>query len=84
MIMTREEIKRTLTEIIVDKLGVNPEEVTENANFRDDFGADSLDEAEMIIDSEMEFCVSIPDEEYDAIRTVGQAIDLFERKLSEQ
>lgn len=82
--MTRKEIKEELTILIVDKLGVEPKEVTEEARLREDLGADSLDEVELIIDSERVFATYNSDEEYEHIHTVGQAIDLWKRKLSEK
>lgn len=61
--------------IIVDKLGVDGAEVTTEANFIQDLGADSLDTVELIMEFEKEFEVSIPDEQAEKITTVGQAID---------
>ena len=61
--------------IIVDKLGVDGAEVTNEANFIQDLGADSLDTVELIMEFEKDFEVSIPDEQAEKITTVGQAID---------
>jgi acyl carrier protein len=61
--------------IIVDKLGVDAAEVTNEANFIQDLGADSLDTVELIMEFEKEFEVSIPDEQAEKITTVGQAVD---------
>lgn len=65
--------------IIVDKLGVKPEEVTPEANFISDLGADSLDRVEIMMECEKEFDVAIPDEQAEKITTVGEAIEYFEK-----
>lgn len=72
------EIKEKVVSIIVDKLGVDPSEVTETANFTQDLGADSLDTVELILDFEKEFGVSIPDDQTENIQTVGDAIKYIE------
>jgi acyl carrier protein len=64
--------------IIVDKLGVDESEVTPDANFIQDLGADSLDTVELIMEFEKEFDVSIPDEQAEKITTVGQAVEFLE------
>ena len=61
--------------IIVEQLGVDEEEVTPDASFVDDLGADSLDTVELVMEFEEEFDITIPDEEAEKIQTVGQAID---------
>ena len=63
-----------VTEIIVEQLGVKPEEVTEEASFVDDLGADSLDTVELVMAFEEEFGVEIPDEDAEKIQTVGDAV----------
>ena len=68
--------------IIVDKLGVDENEVTPEANFIQDLGADSLDTVELIMEFEKEFDVSIPDEQAEKIQTVGQAIDYLEAQTT--
>ena len=60
--------------IIVDKLGVEETEVTPEASFTNDLGADSLDTVELIMEFEKEFGISIPDDQADKITTVGEAI----------
>ena len=65
--------------IIVDKLGVSESEVTQNANFTNDLGADSLDTVELIMEFEKEFNLAIPDDEAEKIGTVGEAIDYIEK-----
>ena len=61
--------------IIVEQLGVDEEEVTSDASFVDDLGADSLDTVELVMALEEEFDIEIPDEEAEKIQSVGQAID---------
>ncbi|ARK11052.1 MULTISPECIES: acyl carrier protein [Spirosomataceae] len=70
MSQTSEKVKQ----IIVDKLGVDPSEVTPEASFTNDLGADSLDTVELIMEFEKEFNVQIPDDQAESITTVGQAI----------
>lgn len=64
--------------IIVDKLGVDESEVTPEASFTNDLGADSLDTVELIMEFEKEFNVAIPDDQGSKIRTVGDAIAYIE------
>ena len=64
--------------IIVDKLGVDESEVTNNASFTNDLGADSLDTVELIMELEKEFDIQIPDDEAEGIATVGDAIKFVE------
>ncbi|MEZ4932304.1 MAG: acyl carrier protein [Saprospiraceae bacterium] len=68
------DIKSKVVSIIVDKLGVEDSEVTENASFTNDLGADSLDTVELIMELEKAFNISIPDEDAEKIATVGDAI----------
>ena len=68
-------VAERVKKIIVDKLGVDENEVTPEANFIQDLGADSLDTVELIMEFEKEFDVSIPDEQAEKIQTVGQAIE---------
>ncbi|WP_340111241.1 acyl carrier protein [Maribellus mangrovi] len=60
--------------IIVDKLGVDESEVTPEASFTNDLGADSLDTVELIMEFEKEFDLAIPDDEAEKISTVGEAV----------
>ena len=71
-------IAERVTKIIVDKLGVDEAEVTREASFTNDLGADSLDTVELIMEFEKEFDLSIPDDQAENIQTVGQAIDYLE------
>jgi acyl carrier protein len=66
--------------IIVDKLGVEETEVTPEASFTNDLGADSLDTVELIMEFEKEFGLSIPDDQAEKISTVGDAINFIEAK----
>ena len=75
------EIAKKVTAIIVDKLGVDEAEVTREASFTNDLGADSLDTVELIMEFEKTFDISIPDEEAENIQTVGQAIAYLESQL---
>ncbi len=65
--------------IIIDRLGVDEADVTTEANFINDLGADSLDTVELIMELEKEFDISIPDEEAEKIQTVGEAISYVEK-----
>lgn len=75
-------IAERVTKIIVDKLGVDEAEVTPEASFTQDLGADSLDTVELIMEFEKEFDTSIPDEQAEKITTVGQAIEFLEGQAS--
>lgn len=72
------DIKGKVVSIIVDKLGVDEGEVTLEANFTNDLGADSLDTVELIMEFEKEFNLSIPDEQAETIATVGDAVKYLE------
>jgi len=78
--MEREEIVKIVKDIIVEKLGVNLSEVTEESSFVDDLGADSLDTVELVMDFEEKFSFEIPDEDAEKIRTVKNAVDYIEGK----
>ena len=71
-----------ITEIIVEQLGVKAEEVTPEASFVDDLGADSLDTVELVMALEEEFGIEIPDEDAEKIQTVGDAIKYIEEKCT--
>lgn len=76
------EIEAKVTAIIVEKLGVDEEEITREASFTNDLGADSLDTVELIMEFEKEFDITIPDEDAENIATVGDAIDYLTEKTS--
>jgi acyl carrier protein len=81
--MTKEERVQKVKEIIVEQLGVDMGEVTEEASFIDDLGADSLDTVELVMAFEEAFDIEIPDEDADKLRTVGAAIEYLEEKVGE-
>jgi acyl carrier protein len=72
------QIAEQVKKIIVDKLGVEESEVTPEASFTNDLGADSLDTVELIMEFEKEFNIAIPDEQAEKIGTVGDAITYIE------
>ncbi len=72
------EIAQKVKQIIIDKLGVEESEVTPEASFTNDLGADSLDTVELIMEFEKEFNIAIPDEQAEKIATVGDAISYIE------
>ena len=76
-------ISERVTKIIVDKLGVEEGEVTPEASFTNDLGADSLDTVELIMEFEKEFNISIPDEQAETITTVGEAVAYLEDNVKE-
>ena len=81
-IMEYEEIVKKVKGIIIDKLGVEPTEVTETASFTNDLGADSLDTVELLLEFERVFGIKIPDDETSSIATVGDAIEKVNAKLN--
>lgn len=72
-------VAERVKEIIVEQLGVDPEEVTMEASFVNDLGADSLDTVELVMALEEEFNIEIPDEEAEKLDTVGKAIDYINK-----
>lgn len=76
--MERDEIMDKAKAVIVEQLGVDEDVVTEDASFIDDLGADSLDIVELVMALEEEFGISIPDEEAENIKTVGDAVTFVE------
>ncbi|WP_295880753.1 acyl carrier protein [uncultured Thiohalocapsa sp.] len=75
-------VQDRVTKIVVEQLGVKEEEVTLEASFVDDLGADSLDTVELVMALEEEFDTEIPDEDAENITTVKQAIDYINEHLS--
>jgi acyl carrier protein len=75
------DIASRVKSIIVDKLGVDENEVTPEASFTNDLGADSLDTVELIMEFEKEFNIAIPDDQAENIGTVGDAIKFIEANV---
>ncbi len=71
------DVRAKVVGIIVDKLGVEESEVTIEASFTNDLGADSLDTVELIMEFEKEFNLTIPDDQAEKIETVGDAITIY-------
>lgn len=78
--MSEKSIADKVKDIIVEQLGVNPEQVTENASFIEDLGADSLDTVELVMAFEEEFGVEVPDEDAEKLQAVGDVVKYIEEK----
>ena len=78
-----DESQQKVIDLIVDQLGVDADNVTPEAHFIDDLGADSLDTVELVMAFEEEFDIEIPDEDAEKLETVGNAIDYLNKRLSE-
>lgn len=78
----REEILEKIIQIVGDQMGVDKSEITAETSFVDDLNADSLDTVELVMELEDEFDMSIPDEEAEKLKTVGDAVTYVERQLS--
>jgi len=76
------DIDKKVKEIIVSKLGVDEAQITPEASFTNDLGADSLDTVELVMEFEKAFNVQIPDEDAEKISTVGDAINYLKSKVS--
>lgn len=76
------DVKSKVVSIIVDKLGVEESEVSNEASFTNDLGADSLDTVELIMEFEKEFNIAIPDDQAENIQTVGDAIKYIEENAN--
>ncbi len=75
-------VSEKVKSIIAEQLGVKKDEVTDEAKFIDDLGADSLDTVELVMALEEEFGIEIPDEDAEKMGTVGEAIKYIEQKAS--
>lgn len=80
--MEREELLKKIKAIVADKLSIGEDQVTEEASFIDDLGADSLDTVELVMALEDEFNMDIPDEDAEKLTTVGKTIDYVLGNLS--
>jgi acyl carrier protein len=78
--MAEKTIEQRVKDIIVEQLGVNADQVTPDAKFIEDLGADSLDTVELVMALEEEFSIEIPDEDAEKILTVGKALDYIKEK----
>ena len=76
-------VEAKVRDIIVEQLGVNPDQVSTDASFVDDLGADSLDTVELVMALEEEFGLEIPDEEAEKIAKVSDAVNYIESKIKE-
>ena len=77
-------IPERVTEIVSENLGVSKESITRQTRFVEDIGADSLDIVELVMELEEEFEITIPDEQAEKIKTVGEAIDYIEKEKEKQ
>jgi len=82
--MADKSIEEKVKDIIVEQLGVNPEQVTPQASFIEDLGADSLDIVELVMAFEEEFSVEVPDEDAEKLQTVGDVINYIKEKAKQQ
>lgn len=80
--MAVENIEAEVKKIIEEKLGVNAEQITDEASFIDDLGADSLDQVELVMDFEDKFEIDIPDEDAEKMRTVGEAVSYLKERMN--
>jgi acyl carrier protein len=80
MVLEMADFKQKVTDIIVKKLGVEESQITDEANFTKDLGADSLDTVELIMEFEKEFNIAIDDSDAEKIQTVGDVVRYLESK----
>jgi len=81
-LMSEKSIEDKIKDIIVEQLGVNPEQVTPSASFIGDLGADSLDTVELVMAFEEEFGVEVPDEDAEKLQTVSDVVKYIEDKTA--
>jgi acyl carrier protein len=77
-------VEERVIEIVCENLGVNKDQVTRKTSFQEDVGADSLDIVELVMELEEEFEITIPDDQAEKIKTVGEAIDYIEREQAKK
>jgi acyl carrier protein len=82
-VVMADDSQQKVIDLIVDQLGVDADNVTPEAHFIDDLGADSLDTVELVMAFEEEFDIEIPDEDAEKLETVGNAIDYLNKRLGE-
>jgi acyl carrier protein len=82
--LTKEEIRAKIKSIVTENLGVSEDQVTDDAQFSQDLGADSLDQVELVMSLEEEFGAEIRDEDADSLNTVGEAIAYIEKRLADK
>ena len=80
--MERDEALSALREVAVEVLSVDPDTVVEEARFKEDLDADSLDLVELVMGLEERFDISVPEEDLESVGTVGQAVDLVLAKVA--
>ena len=80
--MKKEEVFQELQDIIVDKIGLDYEEIEMDSDFTNDLGCDSLDFVELIMEVEKNFNIYIPDDEIEHVRSVGHAVDFIHSKIN--
>jgi len=80
--MERDEVLGALREVAVEVLSVEPDQVVEDARFKEDLDADSLDLVELVMGLEERFDISVPEEDLENVGTVGQAVDLVMAKVA--
>ncbi|QHT71454.1 acyl carrier protein [Rhodocytophaga rosea] len=78
-----ESVQQKVTNILIEKLGIEISQITPSANFIKDLGIDSLDYVELIMEFEQSFNIRISDTDGEQIKTVGQAVSYIEHKLAE-
>ena len=77
-------VEERVIDIVCENLGVSKEQVTRKTSFIEDIGADSLDIVELVMELEEEFEITIPDDQAEQIKTVGEAIDYIEREQAKK
>ncbi|MBX4200514.1 acyl carrier protein [Candidatus Parcubacteria bacterium] len=82
--VTSSSVEERVIDIVCENLGVNKEQVTRQTAFVEDIGADSLDIVELVMELEEQFEITIPDDQAEQIKTVGEAIDYVEREQAKK